>query len=469
MRRTLPGRSLRAVGAMTLAFTLAGTMAAVPAYADPGPNLKITAAVPDGRWLRDETIPIDLTITNIGDTTATEVRAQGSTYSGPHYSFETNTWGDLNFDGPGTSFLAGESRTYRLTGRIWAVEPGNPVVRLSVLTPVDTDRTDNGADVPVNLVPPETTERVAGQVYGDKNRDGVLSPGEELAGITARVGSFGMPQELSVITDSAGRFAFDAVPVGSHRVLYFRDVPDGWMLPDDNVMRLDGSGKYQNLSVQGRQPLEKDLQAKIELDKARYAPGEAAKATVTLTNTGAYPLSGLYATCEDREGTGIDLKIPQEQWGAFGPAQAGTLAPGQRLVLTLTGQVAEKAPYFGRTYLDCNFSGKTYLNGPWVSAEAQVPGKRADARGQAWVDKNHNWRPDDGEGLANTTVTVSTKDNRLVSLARTDAKGFATFPGLAVGEYVFRAAGGWKAVNESTLRHVAPPYGWEWSMLLEPR
>lgn len=469
MRRTLSRRSFRAVGALTLAFTLAGTLSAVPAYADPGPNLKVTATVPDGRWLRDDTIPIDLTITNIGDATATEVKAQGSTYSGPYYGFDPNTWGELSHDGPGATFQAGESRTYRLTGRIWGAEAGNPVVRLDVATPADTDFGDNSVDVPVNVIPPETTERVAGQVYGDKNRDGQLTPGEELAGLKALVGGPGIPTELSVLTDAAGRFSFDAVPVGAIRVLYFRDDPDGWLFPEGDVMRLDGSGKYQNQSVQGRQPLEKDLQAKIAFAKARYAPGETAKVTVTLTNSGASPLSGLYATCGDPRGTDIDLKIPQEQWGAFGPAQAGTLAAGERLTLTLTGQVPEKAQYFGKTVLDCGFNGKTYLRGPWASAEAAVPGKRADSRGLAWVDKNRNYQPDDGEGLPNTTVTLSTKDHRLVSLAKTDAKGFVTFPNVAAGEYEFRAVGPWKAVHDSTIQHVAPPYGSEWWVQLEPR
>ncbi|MFE6609482.1 hypothetical protein [Amycolatopsis sp. NPDC057786] len=468
MRRTLSRRSLRAVGALTLAFALAGTVSAVPAYADPGPNLKVTAAVPDGRWLRDDTIPIDLTITNIGDATATEVKAQGSTYSGPYYGFDLNTWGELSHEGPGATFQAGESRTYRLTGRIWGAEAGNPVVRLDVATPADTDFGDNRVDVPVDVIPPETTERVAGQVYGDKNRDGVLSPGEELAGIKTLVGGPGLPTELSVLTDAAGRFSFDAVPVGATRIVYFHNVPDGWLLPESTLMRLDGSGKYEALSIRGQQPLSQALQAKLELDKTSYAPGETAKATVTLTNSGAHPLSGLFVTCSD-DGTETALKVPQEQWGAFGSPQAGALAPGQRLVLTLTTQVPEKALYFGETSLYCSFNGKTSVSGPQVSAEAKVPGKRADARVLAWVDKNGNWTPDDGEGLAGITATLSTKDNRLVSFGKTDAKGFVTFPRVAVGEYVFRVTGPWKAVHDSTVRHVAPPYGWDSWVQMEPR
>ncbi|MFI7118076.1 hypothetical protein [Amycolatopsis sp. NPDC049868] len=468
MRRTLPGKWLRAVGVLTSAFTLAGAIAAVPAYADPGPNLKITAAVPDGRWLRDDTIPIDLTITNIGDATATEVMAEGSTYSGPYYGFDLDTWGELSHNGPGVSFQPGESRAYRVTGRIWGAEAGNPVVRLDVRTPVDTDRTDNTVDVPVNVIPPETTERVAGQVYGDKNRDGVFSAGEELAGIKTLVGGPGLPNELSVLTDSAGRFSFDAVPVGATRIVYFHNVPDGWLLPESTMMRLDGSGKYEALSIRGRQPLSQALQATITLDKPSYAPGETAKATVTLTNSGAHPLSGLFVTCSD-DGTGTDLKIPLEQWGAFGSPQAGSLAPGQRLVLPLTAQVPEKAAYFGKTFLYCGFDGKAYVRGPRVSVEAKVPGKRADSRGLAWVDKNNNYRPDDGEGLAGLTATLSTKDNKLVSFARTDAKGYVTFPGVAVGEYVFRVAGPWKAVHDSTVQHIAPPYGGDWWVQMEPR
>lgn len=469
MRRSLSGRAVRVLGALTVAFTLTGTLAAAPAFAEPGPNLKIAATVPEGRWLRGDTIPIDLQITNIGDAAATEVRAQGQTYSGPHYSFDLNAWSDLRFDGPGTSFQAGESRTYRLTGRIWGTDDGNPLVRISVQAASDADLEDNTVDVPVEVVPLGTTERVAGQLYGDRNGDGLPSPDEGLAGVTVRLGSFDMPSELVTVTDSAGRFSFDTVPVGPSRGLSIRNPPAGWVVPEYQTLRLDGSGANQALSIRGVRPLVESLQASIELDKASYVIGEPVTAKVTLTNKGTHPLSGLFVTCDDPLGFGTDLKIPQEQWGAFGSAQAGALAVGEQTVLTLSSKVPDKAIEFGKTFLECEFSGKTALYGPRVTAEGKVPGKRGDTRGLAWVDKNGNHLPDAGEGLANTTVTLSSKDNKLVSLARTDANGFATFTNVAVGEYVFRPIGPWKTIDNPMVHHYAPPYNVAWQIQVVSR
>ncbi|AUI63195.1 SdrD B-like domain-containing protein [Amycolatopsis sp. BJA-103] len=460
MRRTLSGRSVRALGALTVAFTLTGTLAAAPAFAEPGPNLKITAVATEGRWLRGDTIPIDLRVTNAGDAPATDVRAQADLLSGPYFSFDWDSWGDLRFDGPGTSVQPGESRTYRLTGRVWVTDAGNPLVRISVQAAADTDLADNTVDVPVALVPLDTTERVAGQVYGDGNGDGVAGPGEGFAGITVRVESFDMPNELVTVTDPDGRFSFDAVPVGPARSLRIQDGPSGWFLPSLQMLRLDGGGGNQAVSIRGVRPLTESLRANIELDKATYAIGETATATVTVTNKGTRPLSGLYATCDDPRGLGNNLEIPQDQWGAFGPSRSGALAVGESKVFTFSGKVPDNAIDFGRTFLECEFSGTTELSGPRVSAEGKVPGKRGDIHGQAWVDRNENGSLDAGEGLADTTVALHTftADEQLVSVAQTDANGFATFTDVPVGEYLLRPAAPWRAAGDPAVHHYAPPY-----------
>ncbi|OXM53968.1 SdrD B-like domain-containing protein [Amycolatopsis alba] len=466
MRRTLSGRAIRGLGALTVAFTLAGTVAAAPASAAPGPNLKITAVAAEGRWLRGDTIPIDLQVTNTGDAPATGVRAQGSTQSGPYYAYDSNSLGDLRFDGPGASFQPGESRTYRLTGKVWTTEAGNPLVRISVQAAADTDLSDNTVDVLVALVPLDTTERVAGQVYGDANGDGVAGPGEGFAGLTVRVESFDLPNELVTVTGPDGRFSFDAVPVGPQRGLRIQHGPDGWYLPTYQVLRLDGGDGNLAVNIRGVRPLTESLQASIALDKTTYTIGETATATVTLTNKGTRPLSGLYATCDDPLGFGTNLKIPQEQWGAFGSSRTGALAVGESKVFTFSSKVPDNAIDFGRTFLECEFSGTTELAGPRPSAEGKVPGKRGDVRGQVWVDRNENGTLDPGEGLAGTAVSLYTysADEQLVSLAQTDANGFATFVDVAVGEYTLRPAAPWRAAGDPAVHHYAAPHNAEWKI-----
>ncbi|MFG1643889.1 hypothetical protein ACGFMK_26665 [Amycolatopsis sp. NPDC049252] len=101
----------------------------------------------------------------------------------------------------------------------------------------------------------------------------------------------------------------------------------------------------------------------------------------------------------DPGGFSQELEIPHEQWDAFDPWHpAGTPAPGERPVLMVSGKVPERASYFGRTGLGCHVYGDQGDSGPYTFAGARVPGKKADAKGQVWVDKNHNGQLDAGEG-----------------------------------------------------------------------
>ncbi len=197
----------------------------------------------------------------------------------------------------------------------------------------------------------------------------------------------------------------------------------------------------------------------ITLDKKTYQAGDAAKAKVTLKNAGTVPLTGLYAAC-DPAGAANALEVQPSRWGAFSPlTQAGELTPGQSVVLDVVGKVPAKAPYLGSTHLHCLFEGRTHLSGPGASGEAKAPGMSGDSRGQLWQDKNGNYRPDPGEGLANTTVTLTREgDKRLVSLARTGAGGFATFSNVAMGEYVIHVTGPWKVAEHPMVFHYAPPH-----------
>ncbi|RSN58375.1 hypothetical protein DMH01_20090 [Amycolatopsis sp. WAC 04182] len=455
MRRT----SLRALGLLTAAFTLTGLVTATPASAEPGPNLKVTATVVQGRYLPGDEIPVDVTVTNIGDTAAAEAKGSNYTVSGPYFTVPRGAWGDLENEGPGASYAPGETRTYRVIGKSMYGSKEDPTVQFEVYTPGDVDYRDNTSIVTLEHVPAGTTDRVAGQLYGDANEDGVPSPGEGLAGAEVHLSGVGMTGELMTTTDAAGRFEFAAVPITPNASIYFWKIPNGWITPHTGDLRVDGSGSQTALAIKATRPLTDVLQATGSLDKASYAVGETAKATLVLTNIGNRPLAGLWVGC-DPVGSGQHLEIADTQWGDFSPAkQAGTLAAGQRLEITVTGKVPEKASYFGRVYLTCYVDSKTASSGPVAEAFGKVPGKRADSRGRIWTDKNGNGQWDSGEQVPNVTATLSTDGGKLVSLAKTDADGWVTFPNVAVGVYRLRTVAPWRAVGDTDVYVIAPPYG----------
>ncbi|WP_410638460.1 hypothetical protein [Amycolatopsis sp. lyj-346] len=465
-------RSARAACALTAALTITGAAFATPASADTGPNLKIAATVEQGRWLPGDAVPVEVTVTNIGDATAAGVHGAAYTQSGPFFSVPSGPWGDLEFQGPGGSFEPGESRTYHLRGSVSTLDQGNPVVEFTAYGESEADYSDNSTLVTVPLLPKETTDRIAGHLYGDRDRDGKPSPGEEnLAGAEAHLSANGMSHDLVAVTDAAGLFAFDALPVSSSYHLHFEKVPGGWVTPPSSPpLRLDGSGANTALEIATIRPLTDVLTETITLDKQSYAVGETGTATVTLQNTGAEPLTDLYAGC-DPGGFERELEVPHEQWGAFDPYHpAGKLAPGERLVLKVSGKVPERAGHFGRTGLGCYIDdGKTYGSGPYTYAEAKVPGRKADAKGRAWIDKNGNGQPDSDEGLAKTTVAL-TENGRVVALARTDAAGYATFADAPVGRYRLRPVGPWKTVGDADVDVTVPPYGLgDWSVQMARR
>ncbi|WP_037308309.1 SdrD B-like domain-containing protein [Amycolatopsis orientalis] len=467
MRRT----SVRALGALTAAFTLAGLATAMPASAETGPDLRVTATVQGGHWLPNDQIPIDVTITNVGDVKAEGVKGQVWMYAGPYFSIWPNAWGDLYDRGAGASFAPGETRTYRVHGTVGTLDQGDPVFRVRVIGTADADESDNAPEVTAGLVPAGTTDRVAGHLYGDADHDGRPSHGEDLAGVEIRLRSGGPGvTERVTTTDDTGRFTFDGVPVDRYYSVYFESFPSGWVNPSFGPLRVDGTGQHTALEIRAGRPLTDSLQASARLDKASYAVGETATGTVTITNVSDRRLTNLWVGC-DPVGAGTHLVMPPGQWGDFDPAkQAGVLTPGQRVELTASGKVTDKSSYTGQAHLTCYIAAGNDTSGPVAETASKVPGKRVDDRGQVWTDKNGNARVDTGEGVPNLTVALVTKDNRLVSLARTDTNGFATFPQVGVGTYRLRVAGAWKSIGDTETYVIAPPYRLgDWSHQVAPR
>lgn len=459
------GRFTRSACALTAALVMAAAFAA-PASADTGPNLKVAAVVQQGRWLPGDDVTVDLTVTNVGDAPAVSVHGSVQTQSGPFFYIRDASWGDLSYTGPGATFAPGESRTYHVKGNVGSGD-GDPVIEIGAWGTEDVDGRDNTVIVTVPLVPKDTTDRIAGQLYGDRNEDGHPSPGEELAGAEAHLIGIGMSHDLVVVTDATGHFAFEGIPVNRSYYMHFEKIPDGWVGASVPELRADGSGANTALEVKTHRPLTDVLHETIELDKTSYAVGEVGKATVTIWNTGDRQLTGLYFGC-DPGGFGQELEVPNAQWGTFNPEHpAGVLAAGQRIVFQVSGKVPEKSGYTGWTGLGCYVENYDIGYGPYTFDEAKVPGMRADSKGQVWVDKNGNKQPDAGEGVPNLTL-VLVEDGKFVrSYARTDANGFATFKNVPVGHYRLDILGPWTQLYDPGVSVVASPYGYgDWSQLV---
>jgi hypothetical protein len=449
------GRFMRSACVLTAALVVAG-MAAAPASAASGPDIKVTVVAQQGRWLSGDIVGLDVTVSNIGDSVVAGVFGTAYSESGTPFWGDRNQWGDLSDGGTGATIAQGETRLVHLTGRLGTFD-GDSVVHVEVYAANDADYSDNIQRVTLPMA--RGTERVAGQLYGDANGDGKPSPGEALAGAEAHFIGVGTTSDMVAVTDATGHFSFDGLPLSRIAYLSFQKVPGGWVDQSVGEMRLDGRGAYTALEVRAVRPLSDVLHETLALDKTSYAAGDTGKVTVTLSNSGTKPLTGLFLSC-DAGGFGSELAVTDDQWGAFShQRREGTLAAGQRIVLTASGKVPDKAAYTGTTGLDCTAQDGHSGGAPYADVTAKVPGMVADSRGQVWLDKNGNNQPDADEGMAHRNL-VLLENGTIRSIARTDANGFATFKNIPVGNYQLRVLGPWKpAPFYGDLAVSAPPYG----------
>ncbi len=76
------------------------------------------------------------------------------------------------------------------------------------------------------IPPPTPTPRIRGQIYFDRNSNGVLDPGEQgIAGWTVHLSGV---QSDSTVTDAKGMYSFNNLPLGAYLVT--ENLPTGWTL-----------------------------------------------------------------------------------------------------------------------------------------------------------------------------------------------------------------------------------------------
>jgi hypothetical protein len=443
--------------AAVVSLLLSGLLVA-PASAQT--SLQVNASVTGGPFLvgSQEPIPVTLTVTN-ASTEERRVWGRVRTVEGSPFYVEGASWRDLDPYGAGAVLAPDETRTYDLIGHVsdWA---GQPRIMIGVWRPTPNTPEIAETELTFRVVPPELTDTVGGLVFADANENRTADPGEELAGLPVQLNKDYSPIR-DTVTGPDGRFAFADVPVGLYDLLY-GSVPDGWLLPYNTPVRVDGTGSAADVMVRARRPISESLRASMTLDRKTYAAGDTARLTVTLTNTGQYPLTGLQAGC-DRLGTQFHLLVTQEAWGELAYDGPGaTVQPGQTRSFSVTGTVPEHADHFGVVSVVCDVGDDDrYLDGA-----ADVPplyrkvrsDKTADTYGVVFHDKDDDNTVDDGEAVTGTRIGLrDVTTGRLTAVATTDAAGHLDYTDMPVGRYDVQIFGPWTP-RYGVIQVAADPY-----------
>ncbi len=461
MRTDRPVRSLRAACVLTGILALAGTLAATPASAATGPDLKITASVPAGPYVVGEEFKVTVTVANIGDTAATRIKGSISSHSGSYPSATLSDWAEFNPLNDGGTLAPGASRTLVVRAEFYTWN-GAPDVYATVSDAEDADYENNVFTVPLNLISPDVKDTIGGAIYADANGDGKPSAGEALAGVKVTAG---YNPGYTAITDADGKFVVRDVPAGLYSLGF--EVPGGWKIPFSGTFRLDGTGANNALSIRAVRPLDETLHATITLDKKSY-PNSGAQAVITikLQNTGDRAISGIHANC-DPYGSNYDIRTLLPSWGVLAWNAAGaTVEAHATSTFKVPGTVPMLAAALGRTYIDCSFATDYSSDGPYSSAQATVPGKKGPATGILGQDKNLNGKIDPGEALPGVKAELTRDGSTVKYTATTDATGKLAFGDVPVGDYQLRLVGPWTTLSE--LQVLAVPFNRVYTLFANP-
>jgi hypothetical protein len=181
--------------------------------------------------------------------------------------------------------------------------------------------------------------------------------------------------------------------------------------------------------------------------------------TVTLSNSGNRPITGIHAAC-DRGDSGRSLDITDVEWGELAYSGTGaTVQPDQTREFLVAATVRPITANWGFLRQDCDFSqSDEYLDGaPQDARAAKVTGMNGTTTGTLFTDTNGNGTVDTGEGLAEQLVRLTDMDSGHQFTARTDATGVVTLAD-AAGRYRMTILGPWALVDAGdTFNVVAPP------------
>jgi hypothetical protein len=487
-------RRLTYAAALTLTIVLCGTISAGPAFADepepPAPSVvqpdptptnptPTTEPAPDPvqpaepaepsepspAAPTDEALP-DLRVSAEYDKTTYDTRDQicirirlVNVGSAPATGLTERMSADLLFGhweqlvDSGATFGPGASAEAFRCGMLSKVD-SELVVRTRIEV-VGRERDANPADNVVTITAPLTQVRgnVEGFVYGDRNRNNVVDPGELLGGVTVTINRNGGPplQSFSQETDSQGRFAFRDIPAGIYSTGFSLA---GWSIPSGQTS-VDGVDD-PNLVIRATRLLSETLKASMAFAKDTYSETETAHLIVTLNNSGSVPLTGIIGYC---------IGFGSNDWGGLADYSSGVTVPARsKRIFDVAGPIPEPAAAGGSMSVHCEFVLiGVGVQGVVATASARVPGRVASEvhsslRRLVAYPGCPPIAPCGGPSsftVPDTKVYIRSPFNgRIVARAVTNRNGEFQFANLPVGQYDFGIVGPWKIAPGSSPFHV---------------
>jgi len=395
-------------------------------------DLQLRAWFEKPSYQATETITAHATVTNAGTATANGVVVTSTGNLG------NDIWSP--FFPLGVTVAPGETIERSLTGYLSADESA---VRLTVTVAQrggepDANPADNTVSVSVPVV--ITRGNYRGTVYGDRDGNAALDPGEALAGVTVHI-TGGLPHvDRTQTTGPDGTFLFRDLPVGGYSTVV--EAP-GWYLP--TVFAEVKGPDDPDVLIRVVREVAKSLTVSLAFSQQSYSLDDTATATLTLTNTSDVLLSDLVAECS------LPYLYPDEaDVGQLKPGSGGvTLPAGETRHYPIRVPVTERALMVGHVRLHCVVGAPPYTNGPSTTydAIARVPGGVATrVVGRLILVKGQNpTEPPWGDPVPGVKVYLRDAVNEaIVARDVTDANGYFTFHDLPAGLYRLGVVGSWR-------------------------
>jgi hypothetical protein len=261
----------------------------VAAQAEPAQRARVEVSIAGlkGEYASNEDVHFTFKLKNTGGVTAEGVWVSQFIEQATdlQVAYEAG-WGDLTY-GRGIKLEPEQTYELPLTGHIRDIGKNELHIRGVVFDNSHFGISDQ-FDAKAGVLP--APGLATGVVYGDKNGNGTRDSGEELAGAKLSLRYKHGDVTYTATSDDKGNLTFK-VPAAEYYL--GGEVVDGWLFPWRTVR----IGENTPLDLRGAAPLNGALKASMAFAKDSYQVGELAHVTVTLTNSGKLPLTGIVAEC----------------------------------------------------------------------------------------------------------------------------------------------------------------------------
>ncbi|RKT55305.1 LPXTG cell wall anchor domain-containing protein [Saccharothrix australiensis] len=322
-----------------------------------GVDLRLVVTYDKPSYFAHEVVVARVKVTNAGDATATRVQVTSTGNIDSHF------W--HGFDWPGPTLAPGQSAEGYASGHV--TDPKGDAVRLVVET-TSAEPDAAPGDNAVTAAVPLTVLRgsYSGVIYGDRNGNSAVDPGELLVGQPVRAAGGRPVGSYTAVTDANGRFSLRGLPIGRY-VVEFDNTQWSFPLVSVEVDEVDDP----DVLIRAANHVNPLLAATAAFTRPAYRVDDTAVVAVTLTNRGDAHIPELSASCHSTNGVVISL-------GELGQEDGTTLPAGTTKTYDLTYRVTASAAEAGHLSVRCVLGAPPFVNGAVVaSAVGRVPGGRA--------------------------------------------------------------------------------------------